>query len=286
MASNNGNGSFFERLARRCARHPWATVLTWVMLLAIGGGLFAGVLTKNMTTVTKFTTGTESKLADELFIERFPQAAYKVENAVITSNAYTADDAEFWAYVDGLYARLQPLMESGVVKGVQYYDPALREGLPATVGALEQMVDAIELALDENATSAQLAQAAAGLLASADNLTDVANSLSGTLLTATGSTTLDGMLQAIDGSEELAGTLLLRDALGKLQGALAPIADNQTVSEEIIRTTVADLQATAPPLRVAADSLEATGPGTSARPDLIAGLRDTANGLEEVAGLY
>ncbi len=286
MASNNDNGSFFEALARRCASHPWFTVLSWIMLLAIGGGLFVGVLTGNMTTVTKFTTGAESKLADDLFTERFPRAAYKVENAVITAETCTADDPEFWAYVDGLYARLQPLMESGVVKDVQYYDPALREGLPATVVALQQMVDAIELALSEESTSADLARASAALLASADNLAWVAEGFSDRLLTATGATALDGLQQAADGAEELAGTLLLRDALGKLQGALEPMAAGTTVSEDDLRATVADLRATAPPLRVAAAGLEASGPGTSARPELIAGLRDTANGLEEVAGLY
>ena len=224
-------------------------------------------------------------MADELFIERFPRAAYKVENAVITAENLTADDPEFWAYVDGLYAKLQPLMESGIVKGVQYYDPAMREGLPLMPGILQQMVDAIEMALDEESTSAQLAQASADLQAAAARLTEVANGLTQNL-TANGQTALDGIYQAADGAEELAGTLLLADALRKLHDALAPIAAGETVSEAALRATVADLQATAPPLRVAADDLDATGPGTSARPELITGLRDTANGLEEIAGLY
>ncbi len=288
MAANNHNGSFFESLARRCARHPWAAIFAWVMLLAMGGALFMTVFSKNMTTVTKFTTNAESKMADELFIERFPQAAYKVENAVITSDTYTADDAEFWAYVDGLYAKLQPLMDSGVVKGVQYYDAALRGGLPLVPPVLQQMVDAIELALNDNATSAQLAQAAAQLQASAASLGEAADGLADNLtaLTAAGVDAVNGMVQAVDGARELAGTLLLKDALTKLHNALGPIAAGQSVTEDVLRATVADLQATAPPLRVAADDLEATGPGTSARPQLIAGLRDTANGLEEIAGLY
>ena len=153
--------SFFERLARRCAQRPWHVIIIWVMLLAVGATLFATVFSKNMTTVTEFTTDTDSKKADDLFKERFPQAAYKVENAVITSDTYTADDPEFWAYVDGLYAKLQSLRDSGVVKDVQYYDPALREGLPLMPAMLQQMVDAMELALDEESTSAELAQAAA-----------------------------------------------------------------------------------------------------------------------------
>ncbi len=281
----SSKGSFFERLARKCAQRPGIVIIIWIMLLAIGAALFATIFTKNMTTVTEFTTATDSKKADDLFKERFPQAAYKVENAVITSDTYTADDPEFWAYVDGLYAKVQPLRDSGVVKGVQYYDQALREGLPLMPGMLQQMVDAMELSLDEESTTAQLAQAAANLQASAARIRDVANGLTEDL-TASGATARDGMLEAADGAEELAGSLLLGDALQKLHDALAPIAAGATVTEAVLRATVADLRATAPTLRTAADALEATGPGSSARPVLISGLRDTADGLEEIAGLY
>jgi RND superfamily putative drug exporter len=281
----SGKGSFFERLARKCAQRPWLVIIIWVMLLTIGAALFATVFTKNMTTVTEFTTDTDSKKADDLFKERFPRAAYKVENAVITSNTYTADDPEFWEYVDGLYAKLQPLMDSGVVKGVQYYDQALREGVPLMPGMLQQMVDAMELALSENSTTVQLAQAAANLQASAAHIREVANGLTDNL-TASGQIARDGMLEAADGAEELAGSLLLGDALQKLHDALAPIVAEKTIDEAVLHTTVTDLQATAPTLRTAADALEATGPGSSARPVLISGLRDTANGLEEIAGLY
>ncbi|MDM7999826.1 MAG: MMPL family transporter [Dehalococcoidia bacterium] len=279
------NSSFFEKLARSCARRPWLTVITWVVLLAIGAALFATVFTKNMTTVTEFTTDTDSKKADDLFKARFPQAAYKVENAVITSNAYTADDREFWAYVDDLYARLQPLRDSGVVKDVQYYDQALREGLPLMPGLLQEMVNAMELALDEESTTAELAQAAADLQASAAHVREVANRLTNDL-TASGAEARDGMLEAADGAEELAGSLLLGDALEKLHDALSPIVAEETITEPVLRATAAGLRETAPALRSMADQLETTGPGTPARPILISGLRDTANGLEEVAGLY
>lgn len=281
----SSKGSFFERLARKCAQRPGIVIIIWIMLLAIGAALFATVFTRNMTTVTEFTTDTDSKKADDLFKERFPQAAYKVENAVITSDTYTADDPEFWAYVDGLYAKLQPLRDSGVVKGVQYYDQALREGLPLMPGMLQQMVDAMELALDEESTTADLAQAAANLQASAARIREVANGLTDDL-TAAGETAKDGMLEAADGAEELAGSLLLGDALQKLHDALAPIVEEKAMTEAVLRATVADLQGTAPTLRTAADALVASGPGSSARPVLISGLRDTANGLEEVAGLY
>jgi len=153
--------SFFERLARRCALHPWLVVISWVMLFTIGAMLYATVFAGNTTSVMEFTTDTESKEADDLFKQRFQEAAYKLENAVITSDTYTAGDDEFWAYVDGLYAEVQPLMDSGVIKSVQYYDPALREGLPLMPDMTQQMVDAIELVVKNQPTSENLTLAAA-----------------------------------------------------------------------------------------------------------------------------
>ncbi len=216
-------GSIFERLARKCALHPWLVIITWVMLFAIGAMLFATVFTGNTTSVMEFTTDTESKEADDLFKQRFQEAAYKLENAVITSDTYTADDDEFWAYVDGLYAKVQPLMDSGVIKSVQYYDPALREGLPLMPDMTQQMVDAIELVVNNQPTSENLTLAAAGLQASAVRIDEAANRIAGNL-TANGQAAKDGMLQAADGAEELAGTLVLRDAIQKLFDALDRVA--------------------------------------------------------------
>ncbi len=274
-------GSFFERLARRCAQRPWLVIIIWVMLFAVGATLFATVFSRNMTTVTEFTTDTDSKKADDLFKERFHQAAYKVENAVITSDTYTADDRG----VLGL--RRWPVCKTAAPHGFgsSQERAVLRPGTPrgaaANAGMLQQMVDAMELALDEESTTAELAQAADNLQASAAHIRDVANGLTHNL-TASGATARDGMLQAADGAEELAGSLLLGDALQKLHDALAPIAAGEAVSDAVLRATVTDLRGTAPTLRTAATALEATGPGSSARPVLISGLRDTANGLEEI----
>ena len=148
MKSNKG--SFFEGLARNCANHPWRVVMIWVMLLAIALALFLTIFNKNMTTATEFTTDTDSRKSENLFKQRFPQAGYKQENCVITSNTYTADDPEFWTYVDGLWARLGDLRDRGIVKDVQYYDPVLREGVPLVPPVLEQMVAAMQLILEGN----------------------------------------------------------------------------------------------------------------------------------------
>ncbi len=87
------------------------------MLFAIAVALYLTIFNKNMTTVLRFTTDTDSQMADDLFAREFPLAAYDLENGVISSNRYTADDPEFWAYVDGLWAKLMPLREAGDSQG-------------------------------------------------------------------------------------------------------------------------------------------------------------------------
>ena len=85
----------------------------------------------------------------------------------------------------------------------------------------------------------------------------------------------------------MAGLYWLRDGISKTHNALEPISSGLTIATETCRATVQSLRSTAPELRAAATELERTGPGTvEERPTLISGLRDTANGLEEVAGLY
>lgn len=72
------------------------------MLFAIAVGLYLTIFSQNMTTVLRFTTNTDSQMADDLFAREFPQAAYDLENGAISSNRCTADDPEYWAYVDCL----------------------------------------------------------------------------------------------------------------------------------------------------------------------------------------
>jgi hypothetical protein len=176
-------------------------------------------------------------------------------------------------------------MDEEVVKSVQYYDPALREGLPLMPAMLQQMVDAIELVLDEESTDEELAQAADRLQTSAARIREVAQGLTPDL-TADGAEAKDGMLRAAGGADELSGSLLIAVALQTLHEALEPIAAGASVSPDALVGTVKLLQDSASSLRNAAAYMEEFGPGTPDRPALISGLRDTASGLEEVAGLY
>ena len=65
------------------------------------------------------------------------------------------------------------------------------------------------------------------------------------------------------------------------------MAAGDPLTDEIRDATTTLLWDTAPELRAAAAELERTGPGTvEERPTLISGLRQAADGLEELAGVY
>jgi putative drug exporter of the RND superfamily len=282
----SNKGSFFEGLARNCANHPWRVVMIWAMLLAIALALFLTIFNKNMTTATEFTTDTDSRKSENLFKQRFPQAGYKQENCVITSNTYTADDPEFWTYVDGLWARLGNLRDREIVKDVQYYDPVLREGVPLVPPVLEQMVAAMQLILEGYPTSEQLLQASDALKASGAELRAAAYAFPADSVTGNGEMGLEGMLQAADGADEIAGTLLLADALQKTYDALLPVTQGAVLTNDVREATVTDLKAMATRLSAAAASLEATGPGTADRPTLVSGLRQFGEQGPMLAAMY
>ncbi len=284
MKSNKG--SFFEGLARHCAGHPWRVVIIWTMLLAIALALFLTIFSKNMTTAIQFTTATDSKQSEDLFKNQFPQAGWKQENCVITSDTYTADDPEFWAYVDGLWAKLGDLRDRGVVKDVQYYDRVLREGVPQVPPVLEEMVAAMQLILGGNSTSEQLIAASDHLKAESDQLRAAANSFPADSMTLNGKMGLDGMLQAADGAGEIAGLLLLYDGLQKTYNALLPVTQGAVLAPEVREATVTEMKATAVRLSGMAAYLEATGPGTADRPTLVTGLKQFGEQGPMLAAMY
>ncbi len=276
MSRNTSKSGFFEELARHCARHPWRVTTIWLMLFAVAAGLYLTIFSQNMTTVTTFTTDTDSKMAEDLFAERFPQAAYDLESCVVTSNTYTAETPEYWAYVDGMWARLQPLRDQGIVKDAQYYDPALREGAPLLPPVLEQIIGTIRMITEGDPTSEQLLQTAADLKSSAAGLRAAANGFADDALTGGGKQARAGMLQAADQIDELSATVLTRDGLQKLYDALLPLSTGEVLTVEAREATVTGLKATAARLGEAAAYLESTGPGSSNRPTLISGLKQFA----------
>ena len=284
--SHSKNGGFFGSLGRFSARHARSVILMWVVILAISGVLYLTMFSKNMTTVIKFTTQNDSQKAEDIFAEKFPLAAYDLESGLVSSNKYTADDPEFWAYVDGLWAKLGPLREVGAVKDAQYLDPALREGVPLVPPLLEKMVAAINLMLDNSTTSEQLIQASDGLKAAAVEMRAAASQFTDDKLTDGGKQGRDGMLQAAAGADELAGTCLLADGLQKTYNALYPVTQGTPLTAEVREATVAEMKATAARLSAMAAYLEATGPGTADRPTLVSGLKQFGEQGPMLAAMY
>ena len=284
---NSSNGGIFESLGRYCARHAWQVVAFWVVIFVIGAVLYLTMFSRNMTTVIRFTTATDSQLADDLFVERFPQAGYDQESHLISSNRYTADDPEFFAYVDGLYKKLAPLREQGIVKDVQYYEPLLREGVPQAPALLEKMIAAMKLISEGNPTPEQLYQASDDLKASAAHLTGEANRLSADIMTTgAGKPAYNGLIQATDGAEELSVTCLAADAARKTYDALLPMTQGAVLTAEEREARVAEFKATAARLTAALAYLEATGPGTADRPTLVSGLKQFAEQAPLLAAMH
>jgi putative drug exporter of the RND superfamily len=71
-----------ESLARSSARHPWRTVVVWVAALVISLGLVATLYADVLTSEAEVTSNVESKRANQLLFERFPQTQQDFDREV------------------------------------------------------------------------------------------------------------------------------------------------------------------------------------------------------------
>ena len=116
-----------EKMARVCARHPWHAIFTWLCLIVIGVMLTITLLQGAMTTSIGFTDGPESKRADDLLAERFPEANGVQELVIVKSRDLTVDDAAYQDYLQGLRERLELLQEEDVIQDIICYDYDLQQ---------------------------------------------------------------------------------------------------------------------------------------------------------------
>jgi uncharacterized membrane protein YdfJ with MMPL/SSD domain len=77
-------------LARWTSRNPWKTVITWLVILVLGG-IFAGTLGDNVTTDFRILSNPEAQQGLDLIEERMGRAPFN-ETVVITSEVLTVDD--------------------------------------------------------------------------------------------------------------------------------------------------------------------------------------------------
>lgn len=84
-----------ESMSCGCARHPWVTIGIWILIIAIGGTLAFFLLGDALTSETEFTNDPESKRADDLLEEGFPEATAISEIVIARSQSTTVDDPDF-----------------------------------------------------------------------------------------------------------------------------------------------------------------------------------------------
>ncbi len=103
-----------ETIARASSRHPWRTVVAWLVVLAFGGAAAAAFLGSALTTEFDFTDTPEAKEAQQLVDERLRGEAKITEFVVVTSAAATVQDPAYGGYVAELVATAEAMGPAAV----------------------------------------------------------------------------------------------------------------------------------------------------------------------------
>jgi uncharacterized membrane protein YdfJ with MMPL/SSD domain len=113
-------------MARAAARHPWRVLGLWAVLLAVAY-FAAGAM--NLT-ASPGTAGTDATRAKDLIDQRLRQQTPPEEFIVVESQAMTAGDEAYSAFVDSLLGDLRAL--EAVTSASSYRDGT--EGLVSEDG--------------------------------------------------------------------------------------------------------------------------------------------------------
>jgi putative drug exporter of the RND superfamily len=97
-----------ESLARSGGRHPWRTLVIWVVALLAAGALSSLFLGDALTTDTDFTNEPEAKRAAGLLEERLRGTGDDMEFVVVTAER-AVTEPDYRAYVDDLQATIAAL---------------------------------------------------------------------------------------------------------------------------------------------------------------------------------
>ena len=160
---------FTGRLARGAARHPWATMATWVVALAAAVVLASG-MGSVLTEEGELTVVTESEQAGNLLADHFPADDPLEEFVVVESPSGSVDDPQVAATVDGLVTELRGL--DSVASAVSYRDGV--PGLVADDGATALVIVTLQGSGDASELAAPVIDAVAAADAgSASRITTV-----------------------------------------------------------------------------------------------------------------
>lgn len=108
-----------ESLARSGGRHPWRTLIVWIVSLLAAAVLSSLFLGEALTTDTDFTNDPEAKRAAGLVEERLRGTGEDMEFVVVTAER-AVSEPEYRAYVEDLQATIAAL-GSDVVQHVGSY---------------------------------------------------------------------------------------------------------------------------------------------------------------------
>jgi RND superfamily putative drug exporter len=97
-----------ESLARSGGRHPWRTLVVWIVALLAAAVLSSLFLGDALTTDTDFTNDPEAKRAAGLLEERFRGTGEDMEFVVVTAER-AVTETEYRAYVEDLQATIAAL---------------------------------------------------------------------------------------------------------------------------------------------------------------------------------
>ena len=99
-----------ETFARASSRHPWRTVVVWVVLLGAAIGLIAGGLFGDaLTNAIDFTNEPEAKEAARLVEDRLRGPEPDSELILVISESATVEDPAYAEYVGALQEKVQAL---------------------------------------------------------------------------------------------------------------------------------------------------------------------------------
>ena len=134
-----------EGLARAASRHPWRTIVAWLLVLVLSFGVIAVFLGDALTSDSGVTNKPESEQAYDLLAERLPHEPEPSEIVILRSDRYTVDDPEFEAKAKEIFERGR---ESGVVADARSYftagdDSLVSEDRRATIVPIYLRTDAV-----------------------------------------------------------------------------------------------------------------------------------------------
>ncbi len=122
-------------LARTTARHPWLTIASWVVVLAVITVL-AGVVGKVTAGQPDFTNNPDSKIGQHLLDTHFGKDQRAAEMIVFDAPGLTVDSPQFKATVDKTVANLAPW--KGEINQITNYYQLKAAGAPQATGLVSQ----------------------------------------------------------------------------------------------------------------------------------------------------